>query len=55
MITSEQLKRMGLFIILLVVLLLYNAYSKLYFNWYGIDIIVRSYSFLSYVFLIIPT
>jgi hypothetical protein len=46
MITSEQLKRMGLFIILLVVLLLYNAYSKLYFNWYGIDIIVRSYSFL---------
>jgi len=46
MITSKQLKRMGLFIILLVVLLLYNAYSKLYFNWYGIDIIVRSYSFL---------
>lgn len=45
-ITSEQLKRMGLFIILLVILLLYNLYSKIYFNWYGIDIIVRSYSFL---------
>lgn len=45
-ITSEQIKRMGLFIILLVVLLLYNTYSKLYFFWYGIDIIVRSYSFL---------
>jgi hypothetical protein len=45
-ITSEQLKRMGLFIILLVILLVYNVYSKLYFNWYGIDIIVRSYSFL---------
>lgn len=45
-ITSEQLKRMGLFIILLVILLVYNLYSKLYFNWYGIDIIVRSYSFL---------
>lgn len=45
-ITSEQLRRMGLFIILLVLLLLYNVYSKLYFNWYGIDIIVRSYSFL---------
>ncbi len=45
-ITSEQLKRMGLFIILLVILLLYNLYSKLFFNWYGIDLIVRSYSFL---------
>ncbi len=45
-ITAEQLKRMGLFIVLLVILLLYNIYSKLYFNWYGIDIIVRSYSFL---------
>ncbi|MGB4268330.1 MAG: hypothetical protein WBK20_04035 [Spirochaetota bacterium] len=45
-ITSEQLKRIALFIILLVILLVYNLYSKLYFNWYGIDIIVRSYSFL---------
>ncbi|MGQ9843856.1 MAG: hypothetical protein ACUVRK_09855 [Spirochaetota bacterium] len=45
-ITSEQIKRMGIFIILLVVLLLYNTYSKLYFIWYGTDIIVRSYSFL---------
>ncbi|MCX8123424.1 MAG: hypothetical protein N3F66_04585 [Spirochaetes bacterium] len=45
-ITSEQLKRLGLFIILLIILLLYNVYSKLHFNWYGIDIIVRSYSFL---------
>ncbi|GAB4218793.1 MAG: hypothetical protein Kow00102_00030 [Spirochaetota bacterium] len=45
-ITSEQLKRMGLFIILLIILLVYNLYSKLYYNWYGIDIIVRSYSFL---------
>lgn len=51
-ITLEQIRKLSIFLIILFLLLLYNIYSKLFFDWYGIDIIVRSYSFLFSFFCI---